>query len=58
MYYMGHHRFLLENHKFHHSKKAFNGETKMSPPPKLRFGSKLADQMKELEVFLRKHLDF
>jgi len=54
---MGHHRFLLADHKFCCSKKAFNGEIEIRPPPKLRFGIDLLHQMEGLEVIFGKHPD-
>jgi len=55
MCYMGHRRFLPGDHKFRRSKKAFNGETEMRPPPKLLSGTALLNQMEGLDVIFGKH---
>ena len=46
MYDMDHRRFFPGDHKYHHRKKAFNGEIEMRHPPKLLSGAKLLDEMK------------
>jgi len=45
MCYIGHHRFLLGDHKYRHSKQAFNGEAELRHPPKLLSRAQLQDQM-------------
>jgi len=52
---MGHRRFLPVDDKFCCSKKAFNREIEMRPPPILRCGIDLLDQMEALEVTFGKH---
>ena len=54
---MGHCRFLLDDHKFRRSKKAFNGEIEIRPPPELLSGTNLLNQMEGLDVIFGKHLE-
>ena len=49
---MGHHRFLPGDHKFCRSKKAFDGEIEMKPPPEFLFGTNLLNQMEDLMPYL------
>ena len=55
MCYMGHCQFLPRDHKFRRSKKAFNGETEMRPPPELLSGIDLFNQMEGLDVIFGIH---
>ena len=43
--------FLPRDPKFRHSKKAFNGEIEMGPPPELRSGFDLQIKWKDLMLF-------
>ncbi|GAB2299700.1 hypothetical protein Dimus_033757 [Dionaea muscipula] len=48
MGYMGHRRFIDENHKFRRNKSSFNGKVELRPTPVMLSGSELLDQMKEV----------
>ena len=48
--FMGHRRFLDQNHRFRFNKSQFDGNTELRNPPKLLSGSEILQQLEDIDV--------
>ncbi|KAH0633357.1 hypothetical protein KY284_036143 [Solanum tuberosum] len=46
---MGHRRYLPHNHKWRNEKKSFDGTEERRPPPQMRSGIEILNQVQDLE---------
>ena len=50
--YMGHRRYLEENHRWRHARRAFNGHSKLRPAPRRPNGAEIKQKAEEREQFM------
>jgi hypothetical protein len=52
MVYMGHRQYLRNGHRWHHARRALNGDQEFCPPPRRHIGENIREYMESRVFFL------